>query len=368
MDSYERFVRVLEFEEPDRTPIFDSINSYKIIRAIGGEGPSRDTLPKVYRSFGMDISFQGLDYIPQDLPETERAERIWESNEWGNLVFSGPFRYKQILANDGGHSDTFIERPFKSIEDLLDMKVEPNMSEHDLTERYVDLYVDRKEAYGKYGIVTIGCGSAILDDVPRLLGWHLFARAIYQAKSVITRIMDLRAIEARANAKAYVEARAGPAFMVADDVAEKHGLMHSPAFLREEWLPRVKEIIQPAIKEGIKLLYHSEGNTEAILKDLINTGFCGLNPLEPFSMNLERMKERFGDKMVLTGGIDNAYLLQHGTPIDVEQATRECISVAAPGSGYCPGSSGELNPKTPLRNAISLYKTIRKYGAYPIDR
>ena len=129
----------------------------------------------------------------------------------------------------------------------------------------------------------------------------------------------------------------------------------------------MKKIIQPAQKAGIFVLHHSEGNTTDILPSLIEIGIRGINPLEPFSMDLRRIKEIFGDKLVLTGGVDNAYLLQHGTPAEVEKATKECIEIAAPGSGYCPGSSGNLNPGTPLANAIALYKTIKKYGKYPLN-
>ena len=141
--------------------------------------------------------------------------------------------------------------------------------------------------------------------------------------------------------------------------------MHSLRFLREEWLPRVKKIIQPAQKSGIFVLHHSEGNTEAILESLIDIGICGINPLEPFSMILKRIKEKYGDKLVLTGGVDNAFILQHGTPREVEKAVRNCIYIAAPGSGYYPGSSGNLNPGTSMVNALNLYKSIKKFGVYP---
>jgi len=45
---------------------------------------------------------------------------------------------------------------------------------------------------------------------------------------------------------------------------------------------------------------------------------------------------------------------------------KECIAIAAPGSGYCLGSSGEINPATPVVNAITMYRAIKKYGKYPV--
>ncbi len=365
MDSYERFIRVLDFEEPDRTPIFDSINNIRVFHEIGGYGSPEEVMPKTYHRLGMDISFQSFSYIPWVLPREGRIVRIWDDNKWGNILFSKPFKHKYIVYNDGTHSDQIVERPFKNLEELIELKMEPAHTEDELVERYVSNYRNLAKHYGIYGIVVVGCGSAIMDDIPRILSWPLYVRAIHQTKDVVRRIMDIRAIDARANVKAYIEAKAGPAFMVADDIAEKRGLMHPIWFLREEWIPRMREIIYPAIKAGVRMIFHSEGNTEAILDDLIKTGFVGLNPLEPFSMDLKQIKEKYGDRLILTGGIDNWHLLQHGSPTQVERTVRECISIAAPGSGYCPGSSGEINPTTPLENVIALYKAIKKYGEYP---
>jgi uroporphyrinogen decarboxylase len=178
--------------------------------------------------------------------------------------------------------------------------------------------------------------------------------------------MDMYMVEARANIRGYIEADAGPAFVVAEDIADRHGLMHPLKFLKDNWLSRMMDVIHPAIQAGVTILYHSDGNTETILPDLIGIGVRGLNPLEPFAMDLVRIKEKFGDELVLTGGIDNWYLLQYGTQEEVVHTTRDCIRRAAPGSGYCPGSSGELNPDITLENAVTMYNAIKKYGRYPI--
>lgn len=363
LDSYERFVRVLEFEEPDRTPIFDNFHSEKIARALGGAGPPDEVIPRIYRTFGIDVSFsQEWNLVVDKTPE-----RTYETKSFGNIIFDKPFIYKYMSwGTNGEHSEGLIARPYKTLDDLRDMKMVLDKTEDELIEIFASDYKTCKKAYERYGIVKIGCGAPILDAIPRTLGWNLYSRAIFRARHIITRIMDLRMIEACANIKGCIEADTGPAFLVAEDIADKHGLMHPIQFLREEWLPRMREVIHPAIKAGMTILYHSEGNTEAILPDLIDIGVRGLNPLEPFSMNLGNIKGRFGDKLVLTGGIDNGYLLQNGTPSDVARVTRDCIRIAAPGSGYCPGSSGELNPNTPIENAVAMYDAIKRYGVYPI--
>jgi len=363
MDSYERFIRALDFEEPDRTPIFDSFHNEGIVRAVGGTGSPDEVIPRAYRAFGMDISFQGI----WDPVEDRTLERTWEDRNYGNIIFDKSFKYRYMSWGSGcEHSEGLVGRPYNTLDDLDHMGMELRHTEDELVELCASHYDACKKAYGRYGVVKIGCGAPIIDSIPRMLGWGLYSRAIRKAKHIITGIMDLRMIEARADIRGYVEADAGPAYLVAEDIADKHGLMHSIQFLRDEWLPRMKEAIYPAIKAGVAIIYHSEGNTEAILPDLINAGIRGLNPLEPFSMDLGLVKEKFGDRLMLTGGIDNGYLLQNGTRSDVMRETRECIRKAAPGSGYCPGSSGELNPNTPIENASAMYDAIRRYGSYPV--
>jgi uroporphyrinogen decarboxylase len=320
-------------------------------------------IPRAYRAFGMDISFQGI----WDPVEDRTRERTWEDRSYGNIIFDKPFKYRYMSWGLGGeHSEGLIGRPYETLDDLEDMETELRHTEDELVEVYASDYAACKRAYDRYGVVKIGCGAPIIDSIPRMLGWTLYARAIRKAKHIITRIMDLRVIEARANVRGYVEAAAGPAYLVAEDIADKHGLMHPIGFMRAEWLPRMKEVMRPAIKAGVEIIYHSEGNTEDILPDLISAGIRGLNPLEPFSMDLGLIKEKFGDRLMLTGGIDNGYLLQNGTQSDVVRETRECIRKAAPGSGYCPGSSGELNPNTPIENAVAMYDAIKKYGIYSV--
>jgi len=373
MDCYERFIRVLEFEDPDRCPIFDSIDNDEILREVGGEGPPRRVVPRAFHRLDMDISFQGFwggsrvrgDFMAgsETWGDKHLLEMEWKTLNYENLVFEKPFTMKWTAKNP---TEWVVDRPFRTLEDLRSAKIEPLRSEDEIIEKDMTDYHKIKKAYGKYGVVPVGvCGGILQGLAGQMLGWTLFARAVFQAKDLVRKFMDMFIIRARANVRAYVEAEAGPAFMYADDIAHKHGLMHSLEFLREEWIPRVKKITQPAQKAGLFVLHHSEGNTTDILENLVRIGIRGINPLEPFSMDLKSIKERSEGRLVLTGGIDNAYLLQHGTPVEVEKATKECIDIAAPGSGYCPGSSGNLNPGTSLANALALYTTIRKYGEYP---
>jgi len=151
------------------------------------------------------------------------------------------------------------------------------------------------------------------------------------------------------------------------DIAMKGALLHSPEWLRREFFPLLKLLNDAYHEHGITCLFHSDGYLMDILADLVVTEIDGLNPLEPLAgMDLAVIKGRYGKRLVLVGGIDASELLPRGTPAQVREATIEALRIAAPGSGYCVGSSTELNEAMPLENILAMIETAWEYGRYPL--
>jgi len=91
---------------------------------------------------------------------------------------------------------------------------------------------------------------------------------------------------------------------------------------------------------GLKVIRHSDGNLWSIMDILIDTGYDGLNPLEPQAgMDLKKVKDAHGDTICLLGNIDCKELLPSGTTAEVEDAVKQAIDVAAAGGGYIVCSS-----------------------------
>jgi len=361
MDSYERFVRVLNFEEPDRVPTLDSIRSPRVIREVGGTGPPEELIPRAHKALGLDVAYGGVGAASID----EEPARVWKSKYYslGLIVCEKPFTFRW---DPVAQTTWVIDRPFKNLNDLAEIGVEP-LSEDRIIEEQTSEFLRSKKAYEKHGVVFIGYGGSVLETSYRILGWPLFVQAMFRETNQLRKLIEKIAIAASAYVRSYAEARIGPAFIYGDDIAHKKGLLFNPNFLRNDWLPTVEKMVQPIRRAGIKLIYHSEGNTEPMLNDLIDAGFEGLWPVEPQVMNIGEIKKKYGDKLILIGGVDNHYLLQHGTPDDVERQAKESIEKAAPGSGFCL-STDELNPDTPTINAIAAYKAARKYGVYPLEQ
>jgi len=363
MDSYERFVRALDFEEPDRVPTWDIIENIDLIRRLGGVGSAEEVVPRAYRKLGIDAT-----RWPPFLPpiEDKYVERyrygMQDPNGQGYLICEKPLKFK-ISAREC--TEWLVDSPFKTIEDIYEIKLEP-MPKDQIVEEYYTLMEKSKKVYEKEGVVFCGCLACIFDDCFRLLGWPLFIRAVYIARDALRRLMDKFTYVSVIMAEVLAEMNM-PAVMYGDDIAYKKGLMMPPQFFQEELWPRVKRVIEPLKKKGIKLLFHSDGNYTSVIPDLINIGFDGIHSLEPNAgVDIGRIKEQYGDKLVLMGNIDVTYVLSHAPEYIVEQSVKECIDKAAYGSGFVLGSCTEILPSSKPENVIRMFETNKRYGRYPI--
>ena len=206
LDSYERFIRCLNFEEPDRVATWDLINDINIYRAIGGVGPNEEVIPKTFSKLGIDATRNGLS-----LPPTE--SRVWRSNRLNFLICDREFTFRTI-PEEG--TTWIVERPFKTLDDLYEIGIEP-LSKSEILEEAVPQMEKAVKAYKKYDVVYIFCGAVIFDQAFWILGWELFIRALYYAPEQIRKLLDKFTFVQEVLAKAWSEFDA-PAYMYGDDI------------------------------------------------------------------------------------------------------------------------------------------------------
>jgi uroporphyrinogen decarboxylase len=110
---------------------------------------------------------------------------------------------------------------------------------------------------------------------------------------------------------------------------------------------------------------HSDGNLWPILDLILETGYDGINPLEPQAgMEMKKVKACCGDRICLLGNIDSVDLLPRGNAKQVEQAVIQTIKDGAAGGGLIICSSNSLHPGVNPENCITMFKAVRKHGQY----
>jgi uroporphyrinogen-III decarboxylase len=80
--------------------------------------------------------------------------------------------------------------------------------------------------------------------------------------------------------------------------------------------------------------------------------------------DLRRAKAAIGSQVALKGYVDLLYVVQRGTPQQVERTVAEAMEIAKPGGGFIIGSSDSFGEGTPPENVHAYFRACLMYGAY----
>ena len=153
--------------------------------------------------------------------------------------------------------------------------------------------------------------------------------------------------------------------VIEDDIADKNFPLIAPEQFAEFVNPYNRQIVDAAHAKGLKVVRHSDGNLWPLMDILLDSGYDGLNPLEPQAgMALAKVKAYCGERICLLGNIDCIDLLPRGTPSEVDAAVKQAIADAGRGGGLIICSSNSLHPGVDPDNCIAMFEATRKYGHY----
>jgi uroporphyrinogen decarboxylase len=107
--------------------------------------------------------------------------------------------------------------------------------------------------------------------------------------------------------------------------------MISPAMWRQYLLPYHCQIVRAL---DAPVLWHSDGNVEALLPMAIEAGFVGVHGLDPLAdMDLGQVKRTYGTDLVLVGNVD--VRVPCGADLAAVRAEVDrCLSEGAAEGGY----------------------------------
>lgn len=167
-------------------------------------------------------------------------------------------------------------------------------------------------------------------------------------------------------ARAEAAARAGVDYLrTGDDVANQNTLMFRKdmwqKFMKSRWA-RVYEAAR-RIKPDIHIWYHSDGNIQDIIPDLIDIGVTILNPVQPECMDIHEIKRRYGDKLVLDGTIGTQTTMPFGTADEVRQTILSRVEDLGQDGALILSPTHVLEPEVPVENVLTFFETCRGLGA-----
>lgn len=142
----------------------------------------------------------------------------------------------------------------------------------------------------------------------------------------------------------------------ADDLGTQRGLLFSPGLFRTFIKPRIAKIADLAHSHGVKFMFHSCGAILPVVEDLIEAGVDILDPLQALAEGMDPrvLKDRFGGRICLHGGIDTQYLLPRGSPEEVADEVRRRLDILCPGGGYIMAPCHLLQLDVPTANVLAM--------------
>jgi len=366
MTARERVEAAINYQNPDRVPIFDLIQHIPLIEYCTGQ---KITLEN------------GLDLLCQTIRENLDITRgVTPPQEEKIIKYSDGFVVKCEW-----WTTWIIERPFKDVEGTKEY-IKRNIDYLNSMEHpgQVMWFTDDREGFAETSglAITIGdhfrmlqekLGDTVLfhpespvglDIAYHKTGLELFCYTYADYPELVSEWLETLCQNEIRRVDEIADPSLSPVALVFADQADKNGTIFSPAFLRKEFFPRLKKVVEAWHKHGVKVIFHSDGNLLEVLDDFVASGIDGINPLDPlWNMTASSVHDRY-PRLPMMGGIDATALLPFGSEEDIEKAVKETIDVVSPEGGLIIGSTTEIHPACKMENVLKLWDTAISYGRY----
>jgi uroporphyrinogen decarboxylase len=148
---------------------------------------------------------------------------------------------------------------------------------------------------------------------------------------------------------------------ISDDMGMQQTLLVSLETWETFFRSRLKGWCDLIHSFGKKVFYHTDGAVLPLIPKLIDCGIDILNPVQHLcpGMELENLKQQFGESVIFHGGVDNQFALPRGTVSDVERETRECIATLGRGGGYICCTCHNAQAGTPVENILAMIRAAK---------
>ena len=152
---------------------------------------------------------------------------------------------------------------------------------------------------------------------------------------------------------------------IGSDYGHNTGPFVSPATFAKVYAPGLKRRVDILHEMGMPCLFHACGNNRLILDQMVDAGIDAYQAIQPVE-RIEEIKELFGDRITLWGGVSTD-TLGRGKPDEVRHQALFTLKHCGPGGGLILSSSHSIVIRTPLANYQAMFEAIHERGTYPID-
>lgn len=357
LTSRERVQRAMERRDQDRIPRHDTywqdtINRWETEGLTGGHEAAQARL-------GSDFGFINGIFWPFPFPSqreviAEDAETRSIRDEWGASTksFKDHQTTPEHLGWECASPDIWHSR-FRPAITGQSVRIDLD----DARRRY-----DRARMEGKWAHIT---GIEPFEILRKLLGDVSSLMAMVEDPEWIADICEVTTDNSLMNLQALLDAGIEPdGLWVYGDMAYNHATMCSPDFYRRIVWPSHQRLCDWAHANGMKFIYHTDGDVNGVMDLYREAGFDCLQPLEcKARMDIRNLVPKYGDEMTFFGNIDVMAMIGN----DLGKIEAELVSKFAAGKekkGYIYHSDHSIPPQVSWQTYQSLIEMVKKHGNY----
>lgn len=383
MNSRDRVLAALNFEEADRVPIFERLWLATVLRWYN-EGLPKDVVPA--ELFDYDIFRIRPDTSPR-FP----VEVIQDHDDY--VIETTPFGGKVRNFKDLSSTPQIIECPCKSRADwgkikerLVSSKDRYDWEGDQVEEVPSDIFapLDAGKRHLLWFQLQFGrrdfqgylkareAGKCIVYDA--IVGYDKVQSYVASEDLLIAIAKDPDWVREMYETDANLvietcemmmqEGMKFDAAYVLCDLAYRNGLLFSPQHYEEQLHPTFKRLFDYFNSNNMPVILHTDGQVSKLIPYFIKEGVRCLGELEvKAGMDLVQLKQEFGDKLAFMGGIDTR-CMSSDNPAVIEEEIRTKVSFAKQGGGYIFHSDHSIPPDVSLSNYLKILELAKQYGTY----
>ena len=357
MDNRERFWRTMRFQDTDRLPFWaDWLGPFDRWHREGLPEwvDDREKAVEYFGFEGMYSAFWGVRRVPVNLRlepgfEEETLEEMQDYRVYRKPDGTVVKQFREIPGLL--RSTQFLEYPIKSRADwvrLRDERLDP-----DAPGRYpceVE-WQQMKEAWKDRDYVISIDGGGFYGFIRDWVGVENLSLMLYDDPELIREMTDFLADHFVAVLHRAVEEVDIDFAMFWEDMCYKSGPLVSPAMFREFMLAPYQKVTSFLRDHGVELSWvDCDGNIEALIPLWIEGGVTGFYPFEVASdMDAGRLRQQYGQSIVMWGNVDKRALTQGKEAIDAE--IDRLADVVASG-GFIPLVDHQVPDDVPYQNYL----------------
>jgi uroporphyrinogen decarboxylase len=357
MNVRERLLATLNRQPVDRLPV-DLWHTPEVGAALRKHTGAATDL-EMYTALGLDkIVWVFMDYKTEGGESTGSQVGAGAESATTRTMWGVPLRGIQ---SGEAHYEEFGEPPMKGYETAADVERYPYWPDPGRFD-YDKAVAAARAAHREFGV--IGPWVSFFELYCQLRGIEQAMMDLVLYPELVEAVLDrLEDIQTQMMTRFFEQASdCLDLVFISDDMGTQSSLLMSPDMWNTHLKPRMKRWCDLIHSYGLKVFYHTDGAAEPLIEPLIECGIDVLNPIQHVCPGMETgpLKEKYGDRLIFHGGVDNQNVLPFGTPDDVRIEVKMLLdTLGRGGEGFICCSCHNVQAGTPVENILAMIDEMK---------